>query len=77
MMLGIGSPFGSPWQIFGRADETQQAIYIGMFLVFVGVGFGPLVMASSALGIMSINPTSWGLFSGTPQPVLYFCCSAF
>ena len=43
MMLGIGSPFGSPWQIFGRADETQQAIYIGMFLVFsLGVGFGPL-----------------------------------
>ena len=43
MMLGIGSPFGSPWQIFGRADETQQAIYIGMFLAFsLGVGFGPL-----------------------------------
>ena len=43
MMLGIGSPFGSPWQIFGRADETQQAIYIGMFLVFsLGVGLGPL-----------------------------------
>ena len=43
MMLGIGSPFGSPWQIFGRANETQQLIYIGLFLIFsLAVGFGPL-----------------------------------
>ena len=43
MMLGIGSPFGSPWQVFGRANETQQLIYIGLFLVFsLAVGFGPL-----------------------------------
>ena len=43
MMLGIGSPFGSPWQVFGRANETKQLIYIGLFLVFsLAVGFGPL-----------------------------------
>ena len=43
MMLGIGSPFGSPWQIFGRANGTQQLIYLGLFLIFsLSVGFGPL-----------------------------------
>ena len=43
IMLGIGSPFGSPWQILGRASEIQQIIYMGLFLVFsVCVGFGPL-----------------------------------
>ena len=43
IMLGIGSPFGSPWQLFGRASEIQQLVYLGMFLVFsFCVGFGPL-----------------------------------
>ncbi len=42
MMLGIGSPFGSPWQIFGRANEIQQLIYVGLFLIFsLSVGLGP------------------------------------
>jgi len=42
MMLGIGSPFGSPWQIVGRADVGQQMIYMGMFIfVSLAVGLGP------------------------------------
>ena len=43
MMLGIGSPFGSPWQFMGRADESRQLIYLSMFLIFsLMVGLGPL-----------------------------------
>ena len=42
MMLGIGSPFGSPWQMLGRADVGQQMIYMGMFIfVSLTVGLGP------------------------------------
>ena len=43
ILLGIGSPFGSPWQIFGRTGEVQQLVYMGLFLTFSSfVGFGPL-----------------------------------
>tara|TARA_B100000424_G_C22643398_1_gene355394 strand:- start:122 stop:487 length:366 start_codon:yes stop_codon:yes gene_type:complete len=43
ILLGIGSPFGSPWQIFGRTGEMQQLVYMGLFLTFsCFVGFGPL-----------------------------------
>ena len=43
MMLGISSPFGSPWQMLGRADVGQQMIYMGMFIfVSLTVGLGPL-----------------------------------
>jgi hypothetical protein len=42
MMLGIGSPFGSPWQIVGRADVGQQIMFMGMFIfVSLTVGLGP------------------------------------
>jgi ABC-2 type transport system permease protein len=42
MMLGIGSPFGSPWQISDRADVGQQMIYMGMFIfVSLTIGLGP------------------------------------
>jgi len=43
MMLGISSPFGSPWQMLGRADVGQQMFYMGMFIfVSLTVGLGPL-----------------------------------
>ena len=43
MMLGIGSPFGSPWQILSRADAGQQMIYMGLFIcISLTVGLGPL-----------------------------------
>ncbi len=46
MLLGAGSPFGSPWQIFGRHPMEIRMIYLGMFLVFSAiVGFGPLAYA--------------------------------
>ena len=42
MMLGIGSPFGSPWQIVGRADVGQQIMFMGMFIIVsLAVGLGP------------------------------------
>ena len=42
MMLGIGSPFGSPWQMSGRADLGQQMIYMSLFVfASLAVGLGP------------------------------------
>ena len=46
MLLGAGSPFGSPWQVFGRHPMEIRMIYLGMFLVFSTiVGLGPLSYA--------------------------------
>ena len=46
MLLGAGSPFGSPWQVFGRHPMEIRMIYLGMFLVFSAiVGLGPLSYA--------------------------------
>ncbi|MBC8324605.1 MAG: hypothetical protein H8E27_03130 [Verrucomicrobia subdivision 3 bacterium] len=46
MLLGAGSPFGSPWQVFGRHPMEIRMIYLGMFLVFsIIVGLGPLSYA--------------------------------
>jgi hypothetical protein len=46
MLLGAGSPFGSPWQVFGRHPMEIRMIYLGMFFVFSAiVGFGPLSYA--------------------------------
>jgi len=43
IFLGIGSPYGSPWQLFHAASVTQQALFISGFILFsLAVGLGPL-----------------------------------
>ncbi len=43
ILLGIGSPYGSPWQVFQSASIGQQLLFMGIFIAFsLAVGFGPL-----------------------------------
>jgi ABC-2 type transport system permease protein len=43
ILLGIGSPYGSPWQMFHNAGAGQQALFMGLFIAFsLIVGLAPL-----------------------------------
>ena len=43
ILLGIGSPYGSPWQMFHNASVGQQVLFMGIFIAFsLTVGLAPL-----------------------------------
>ena len=43
ILLGVGSPYGSPWQVFQAASVEQQIIFLAAFTAFsLAVGLGPL-----------------------------------
>ena len=43
ILLSIGSPYGSPWQIWRTSSLEQQATFLSLFAVTsLATGLGPL-----------------------------------